>query len=155
MAVFEKILRDTDTSIWNAVRTDQGLAATIESYCRILWSYLEETRELQIMQYELSLYAIRHPELAWLAKWQYEWYCQGIEAVFRQGCASSGEVSAIPLADLASFVLAGTDGILLKFLADGDTARARRGVEHLIIAAVSMAMGNQNPGRDQAISTNL
>jgi AcrR family transcriptional regulator len=151
MAVFERILRDTEAAIWNAVRTDQGLAATIESHCRTVWSYLEQTPEVQILQYELSLYAIRHPESAWLVKWQYEWYCQGTEAIFRQGCGTGNEVSVIPLADLASFVVAGMDGLLLQFLADRDTIRARRGLDRLISAALALALDNDTiqPGRKE------
>lgn len=143
MAVLEKILRETDVAIWSSVRTDQGLRATIESYFQVVWSYLEATPALQLLQYELSLYAIRHPESAWLAKWQYEWYCRGAEAIFRKGCTAGNETSLIPLADLASFAISSVDGLLLQFLADRDSIRARRGLERLIIAATRMALNDE------------
>jgi AcrR family transcriptional regulator len=143
MAVLEKVLRETEAAIWSSVRTDQGLRTTLESYLQVIWSYVEATPELQLLQYELSLYAIRHPESAWLAKWQYDWYCRGAEAVFRKSCDTGNETSLIPLADLASFVVAGVDGLLLQFLADHDAARARCGLDRLITATLVLALGNQ------------
>jgi AcrR family transcriptional regulator len=142
MAVLEKVLRETETVIWSSVRTDQGLRTTLESYFQVIWSHVEVTPELQLMQYELSLYAIRHPESAWLAKWQYEWYCRGAEAVFRKGSTTGNEVSMIPLADLACFAVAGVDGLLLQFLADHDTTRAKSGLDRLITATLALALGH-------------
>ncbi len=143
MAILEKILREDDALIWQSVRTDQGLRATIENYCRFMWSHVEQTPELQLLQYELSVYAIRHPSSSWLVKQQYEWYCRGVEEIFRKGSATTADADTTLFADLAHFVVAGMDGLLLQFLADHDSTRAKRGLERLITAATAMVLDDE------------
>jgi AcrR family transcriptional regulator len=144
MAVLEKILREGEALIWQSVRTDQGLRATIENYCRFMWSFVEQTPQLQLIQYELSVYAIRHPPSSWLVKQQYEWYCRVVEAVFRAGSGATSEADTMLFADLAQFVVAAMDGLLLQSLADRDSTRAKRGLERLITAATAMVPDNKS-----------
>ena len=132
----EKVIRD-------AVRTDQGLYTTIESCIRAFWSEEESTPELQTMQYELTLYALRRPESAWLAKKQYEAYCEVLETVYREASERSQEPSAVPFSDLARFSVSSTDGILLRFLVDHDATNARRDLDRIIAFAIAMARDGQ------------
>jgi hypothetical protein len=46
--------------------------------------------------------------------------------------------SAIPHADLARFILSGVDGLILQFISDRDTHRARRDLDHLIEAVITL-----------------
>jgi hypothetical protein len=47
--------------------------------------------------------------------------------------------SAIPRADLARFIISGVDGLTLQFISDHDTHRARRDLDHLIAAVITLA----------------
>jgi AcrR family transcriptional regulator len=142
-AVLQELSRQGEEVIHNAVRMDQGLYATIESCIRAFWSEEEATPELQTMQYELTLYALRRPESSWLAKKQYEAYCEVLETVYRQASERSGEPCAVPFADLARFSVSSTDGILLRFLVDHDALNARRDLDRVIAIAIAIARGDQ------------
>ena len=48
---------------------------------------------------------------------------------------------AVPLAELARFIIGGLDGLLLQFISDRDTNRARRHLDHLIKAVITLAEG--------------
>lgn len=47
--------------------------------------------------------------------------------------------SAIPRAELARFIISGVDGLTLQFISDRDTHRARRDLDHLIAAVITLA----------------
>jgi AcrR family transcriptional regulator len=142
-AVLQELSRQGEEVIRAAVRTDQGLYATIESCIRAFWLDEETTPELQTMQYELTLYALRRPESAWLARKQYEAYCDVLETVYREASERSQEPCAVPFADLARFTVSSTDGILLRFLVDHDATNARRDLDRIIALAIAMARGDQ------------
>jgi len=145
-AVLQEIIQQGEAVIRNAARPDQGLYATIESCLRTSWLYEQDTLDLQTMQYELTLYALRRPEAAWIAKQQYEKYCEGLEAVFREASARSHESCAVPFADLARFAVSSTDGVLLRFLVDHDITQATRDLDRIIEVAQTMARGDE-PGK--------
>jgi hypothetical protein len=109
-----------------------------------MWSLVEQTPQLQLLQYELSVYAIRHPASSWLVKQQYEWYCRVVEAVFRKGSSATADADTTLFTELAHFVVAGMDGLLLQFLADHDATRAKRGLERLITAATAMVLSDES-----------
>ncbi|MGZ3585403.1 MAG: hypothetical protein ACXVCT_21890, partial [Ktedonobacterales bacterium] len=93
------------------------------------------------MQYELTLYALRNPDAAWLAKEQYAGYCVVVETLLRETYAAAGQTSAIPFDALARFIVGGLDGIILQFVSDRDPARARGDVEYLIQSVIALAEG--------------
>jgi hypothetical protein len=93
------------------------------------------------MQYELTLYALRHADSAWLAKEQYDGYCTVVEALFRETYAATGQECGIPFATLARFVVGGLDGLILQFVSARDAARARHDLDYLIAATIALAEG--------------
>lgn len=103
------------------------------------WRLILETREIQILQYELTLYTLRNKEAQSLSKFQYDSYCKVYEDAFRLGTGNMAVPPTIDLADLARFVVAGMDGLILQYLVDPDEARAARGLKQLICA--SQALG--------------
>lgn len=105
------------------------------------WEHVEAAPELQVMQYELTLYALRHPDSAWLAREQYAGYAAVVEDLLRANFSAAEMDCALPYAILARFIVGGLDGLILQFISDRDSARARRDLEALAAAAMALATG--------------
>ncbi len=72
------------------------MSEAIAESMRAFWRHVEEAPELQVMQYELTLYTLRHSESAWLAKQQYDGYSALVETLLEQNFAAAGKPCAIP-----------------------------------------------------------
>lgn len=140
-AVLQEMMRLTGEIAHAAMPETGDLRKAIAGSLRAFWQHVEEQPELQIIQYELTLYALRHPESAWLAKQQYDGYSAVVEALFQQGFEMAGQTCSIPLAALARFVVGGLDGLILQFISDRNTERARQDLDHLIAAVIMLAEG--------------
>lgn len=123
------------------VQTDGGLRVALKSGLTAIWKHVVATPELQMMQYELTLYAVRDPQIAFLAKQQYEGYCEAAETMVRKACEETQEMCAVPPAELARVIVAGLDGLILQCLADRDIQRAERDLNTLMNAVVCLAEG--------------
>jgi len=137
-AVIEAITEQIETVARGAVTVDRGLAATIDGAVKAFWSLVEETPGLQTMQYELTIGALRAGEDA-LARSQYDAYVAVAEDVFTAAAESADERAALPLGELARFVVAGLDGLILQHLAHPDLRRSRRQVQLLVHSAIELA----------------
>jgi AcrR family transcriptional regulator len=106
----------------------------IEDLIRGTWRSIMRTRSRQIVQYELTLYALREGE-QWFAEQQYEAYLR----LYKDNLVSSqqGEqsLSGADYASLARFILAGIDGLILQELARPNRTRSNQAVEALIFGA--------------------
>jgi AcrR family transcriptional regulator len=136
-AVIEAIVAQIGDVAGAAIPADAGLAAAIDASVRAFWGLVENTPGLQTMQYELTLSALRGNRD--LARAQYEEYVGVAEKVFRRAAKNSGERPAVPVGELARFVVAGLDGLILQHLSDPDVRRSRRQVRHLVRSAVRLA----------------
>lgn len=144
VAVIEAVI-DGITGTLQDIQTDRGLRIAMETSISAFWAHVMATPELQIMQYELVMYAVRDPQIAWLAKKQYEGYCEVAESVVRKTCEDSQVTIALASQELARFMVAGLDGLILQYLADRDPARAERNLKTLIDAIVGLAEGSHVP----------
>ncbi len=140
-AVLQEMMRATQDIALQSVPEASDLRGAVAGAIRAFWGQVEATPELQIMQYELTLYALRNPDAAWLAREQYAGYSRVVEALLRETYAAAGQTSAIPFDALARFIVGGLDGIILQFVSDRDPARARGDVEYLIGAVIALAEG--------------
>jgi AcrR family transcriptional regulator len=140
-AVLEEMMQTTSDIVRSATATHHELRQAIADSFTAFWIHVEQTPELQVMQYELTLYAIRNPESSWLAKKQYDGYCMVIVALFEEAYAAAGQTCSIPFSDLARFAIGGLDGLILQFISDRDTVRARHDLSHLIDAVITLAEG--------------
>src|SRR6266853_3762034 len=138
-AVLQEMMRLTREIVQTGIPAGRSLHEVIAESIKAFWVHVEVASELQVMQYELTLYALRHPASAWLAKQQYDGYAAVVETLFQQHFEAAGETCAIPFAELARFVVGGIDGLILQFISDRDTARARRDLDHLIAAVIALA----------------
>jgi AcrR family transcriptional regulator len=67
-AVLQHMMQVTLEIARTAVAADLDLNESIAGALRAYWRHVEATPELQVMQYELTLYALRNPESGWLAR---------------------------------------------------------------------------------------
>lgn len=140
-AVLQEMMHQTREVVQQATLSGNDLRELLLDGLLGFWRQFESRTELQVMQYELTLYALRNPSSAWLARQQYDGYCSVVEALFAEGCARAERGSAVPLPELARFVVAGIDGLILQFISAPDPERARRDLEHLVNAVVALADG--------------
>lgn len=119
------------------------------------WEHVEAAPELQVMQYELTLYALRRPESAWLAREQYTGYAAVVEELLRTAFAAAASPCALPFATLARFIVGGLDGLILQFISDRDSTRARRDLEALSAATIALATGAAPVESDTTLETRM
>ena len=130
LAVLQEMMRQTrEIAIAAATEHVLPLREAIANSVRAFWRHVEATPELQVMQYELTLYALRNPESAWLAREQYSGYCAVVEGVLRATCEQQGTTCAISDDALARFIVGGLDGLILQFVSDQSITRARRDLD--------------------------
>lgn len=142
LAVLREMMRQTQEIALHAASDPRlPLDEAIANSLRAFWEHVEKSPELQVMQYELTLYALRNPEAAWLAREQYAGYCEVVEAVLRKTCELQGVACALAYDALARFIVGGLDGIILQYVSDRDAGRARRDVDVLIASVIALATG--------------
>ncbi|MDE1173161.1 MAG: TetR/AcrR family transcriptional regulator [Parvibaculaceae bacterium] len=109
------------------------------------WAHAEDNRAIQIVQYELTLYALRTEGAEWMAKRQYNDYVSAHEHVFSAHAPNDIPATGEAIARLAQLVMAGIDGIIIQELAWPDLARSRAAVRALIrsMQALSRDLGLQ------------
>ncbi len=117
--------------------TDPDLDERIEILILGTWRSIMQSRARQIVQYELTLYALREGA-QWLADQQYEAYLR----LYRDQLASKSGKQELPLKSytvLARFILAGIDGLILQELVKPNRSRSLRAIEALIYGSKKLA----------------
>ncbi|MFN3717725.1 MAG: TetR/AcrR family transcriptional regulator [Rhizobium rhizophilum] len=132
LAVLEDLISDMET----AYREDVALPAApedrVEALIRASWRYIQRTRNKQIAQTELTLYALRTKGSEWLAARQYNAYIDFYgHLVFEDD--RNEELRRIGRA-VARQMLIGIDGIILQSYALQDLSASNDDIEALIIA---------------------
>ena len=140
-AVLQEMMQQTREVAQRARPRGKALRAMLQEGLMSFWEYFEARPDLQVMQYELTLYALRNPDSAWLARQQYDGYCAVVETLFEEAFAATAQSSAVSFAELARFVIGGLDGLILQFISNRDPQRARRDLEHLVNAIIALAEG--------------
>jgi AcrR family transcriptional regulator len=133
LAVFETLIDETVLAFRKEVKDSTGLDDCIEQVLKAAWRWAMQTRVLQIVQYELTLYALREGA-QWLADQQYDTYVRVYRDFLIAVSEKTGELSPAGCTAVTRFMLAGVDGLLLQELAKPNQARSKRGIEALIRA---------------------
>ncbi len=141
LAVLEHLIAETTAALREEAGESANIAGCIRDCLRAGWRFLTRTLHLQIVQYELTLYALRREDAAGLAAYQYDAYVKLYQMILQGVAARTGELDAAGSADVARFMLAGIDGILLQELAKPNKDRSSRGIETLIAATQAFAAG--------------
>lgn len=97
-----------------------------ERVIRGYWAFVEETPQLQLAQYELTLYALRNPDLRELGELQYTRMSDAVMSVLGR---VPGLVEGQEREDLARYLAATMDGLILQHVVQRDDVAARRRLE--------------------------
>lgn len=140
-AVLQEMMRRTAEIASASMPTAVGFAEALAQAMEAFWRHVEESPELQVMQYELTLYALRRPQSAWLARSQYEGYCAIVARLIAEASAAHDESLAETPEALARFLVGGLDGMILQFISDQNSQRAREDLRRLVAATLALARG--------------
>ncbi|MGJ4943568.1 hypothetical protein ACQR1W_23545 [Bradyrhizobium sp. HKCCYLS1011] len=110
----------------------------IEDLIRGTWRSIMRTKSRQIVQYELTLYALREGA-QWLADQQYEAYLRLYKENLVSCRSDRPTLSGAAYTSLARFILAGIDGLILQELAKPNRARSNQAIEALVFGAKQYA----------------
>jgi AcrR family transcriptional regulator len=143
------VLEDVVEEISDAFRASAGSPTELEAAMREtvleVWSkFVEADPGQQVMQYELTTWALRTPGMADVARWQYELYLDVITTTWTEAAARAGVTLAIPAEQLARLFLACADGLILQYLTLGDPERARTDLETFVHQMVRFAAPGQH-----------
>jgi AcrR family transcriptional regulator len=141
-ALLVAVLEALNDEIAERLRKDRAgiepdLDERIEILIRGTWRSIMQSRTRQIVQYELTLYALREGA-QWLADQQYEAYLR----LYRDQLMSrvgKTDLSPQKLTSLARFILAGLDGLILQELVKPNRTRSNLAIEALIFGSKELA----------------
>lgn len=132
LAVLEDLIAEMDTAYRADVALPPEPEDRVEALIRASWRYIQRTRNKQIAQTELTLYALRTKGSEWLAAKQYNAYIDFYgHLVFEDD--SDEELRRIGRA-VGRQMLIGIDGIILQSYALDDLSASNEDIEALIIA---------------------
>ncbi len=129
---------DEPTTASGATRVAGYLRRFLTRY----WDQLADTPGLQLAQYELTVHALREPGMHGVAARQYDHYVDTLAAGIAQVHGAPRDDATD---DLARFVVATLDGLLLQRLADGDADRSRRQLRHYVEAVEAVVTAHLDP----------
>src|SRR6202167_4849663 len=133
LAVFEALIDETILAFREEVKDSSSLDECIEQVLKAAWRWVMQKRVLQIVQYEVTLYALREGA-QWLADQQYDAYVRVYRDFLIAVSEKTGELSPAGCTAVVRFMLARVDGLLLQELAKPNQARSKRGIDALIRA---------------------
>ena len=106
-AVIEDVAAGIAEILKSSADTGRGLEHAIRDGVQRFWTTLVEDQEgLQIIQYELTIYALRTPGLESMARWQYDRYARIVAAWCQEAASNAGETCAVPFDTLARVLVA-------------------------------------------------
>ncbi|HEX8983608.1 MAG TPA: TetR/AcrR family transcriptional regulator [Ktedonobacterales bacterium] len=143
-AVLQDMMRRTGEIIGATAPLDRGFAEAVAAAIEAFWEHVRQAPELQVLQYELTLYALRRPESAWLAKRQYEGYCGIVAQLIEAVCVATNTTTAQPPEAIARFIVGGLDGMILQFISTRDTERAQQDLQQLIAATQMLSLSQHD-----------
>jgi len=132
LAVLEDLIADMDSAYRADVSLPPDPEDRVEALIRTSWRYIQRTRNKQIAQTELTLYALRTKGSEWLAAKQYNAYIDFYGHLVFEG-DSDEELRQIGRA-VGRQMLIGIDGIILQSYALQDLSASNDDIEALIIA---------------------
>jgi AcrR family transcriptional regulator len=123
-SVIERVVSATERVLQDAVedvRDDPNRA--IPRMLEEFWDFIDETPDLQLAQYELTVHALRNPKMRRLAVDQHRRYTEAIRGVLDLIPDGPDGQEAD---DLARYVAATMDGLVLHRLVEEDVEAGRR-----------------------------
>lgn len=104
-------------------RRDTDVLSIAEAVVRAYWDHAAATPDTHLAQHELMIHALRDPSLAHLASHQHQRSIEAVLAVFDR---VRQVVNPAIRQDLAAYLVATMDGLVLHHVVHGDEAAATR-----------------------------
>ncbi|MFH7598258.1 TetR/AcrR family transcriptional regulator [Streptomyces racemochromogenes] len=123
-AVIEAITAHYITVVREAIRPKATLRETIRAGFQAYWDHVCAQPGEHMLTYELTQYALRQPGFEHLARRQYAMYRDTYEELIRRLARDTGLRPRVPVAVLAGYLAAMTDGLTLGLLVLGDEGAA-------------------------------
>ena len=147
-AVIEDVVTEIAGVLDSSATLDAGLARAVRDVLTGYWTQLvDQQNDEQIMQYELTTYALRTSGQHELARWQYSQYCDVVAQWCRRAAEHAGEVCAVPYTQLARVIVAGMDGLILQHICDADADRSASDLDALIDMVTALADVRPTPAK--------
>ena len=137
LAVLDVLMGELIGVLGREGRRPERFDERVHAVVRVAWAFALRTRAKQIVQYELTLHALRTGGTEWLAALQYDGYVEAYGVALREDVVPP--VAPEEATRLARFVLAGLDGLILQHLAGRSADDLGPGVDMLIVAAQAAA----------------
>jgi AcrR family transcriptional regulator len=123
-SVIERVVSATERVLQDAAEDvrddpDRAIPRMLEKF----WDFIDETPDLQLAQYELTVHALRNPKMRRLAVDQHQRYTSASRGVLDQ---VPGSPEGQDAEDLARYIAATMDGLALRRLVEEAVEAARR-----------------------------
>ncbi|WP_283136020.1 TetR/AcrR family transcriptional regulator [Rhizohabitans arisaemae] len=141
-AVMEELTRSLVTLVEAAVPDDTGFEETVHALVGALWDTVTAYRDRYLLVYELITHALRDPRLRETAADYATSLDEPASRLISDAAARAGLTLAHPPATLARLFLAGFDGLVLRYLADGDESVAVETLRRLQQTTIALAKGS-------------
>ncbi|MFE7858179.1 TetR/AcrR family transcriptional regulator [Streptomyces sp. NPDC057403] len=103
-----------------ALRPKATLEETVRAGFRAYWDHVRAHPDEHLLTYELTQYALREPGFEHLARRQHELYASAFAELIERLRLDRDLELTVPVAVLARYLAAVTDGLTLNFLVLGD-----------------------------------
>lgn len=123
-SVIEAITGHYVTIVKAVILPRDTLRETVRAGFQAYWDHVVASPGEHMLTYELTQYALRQPGFEHLARRQYELYCETYAELLEELRRTTPFELAVPVAVLARYLAAMTDGVTLNFLAVGDEKAA-------------------------------
>jgi AcrR family transcriptional regulator len=107
-----------------------------------VWTIVEADASTALLLIELTVHALRDPDLRDLAAGLHSSYQRLAEDAVRVLVERSERQLRIPVEQVADLVVAGLNGLVLSFLVHGDRERSRRDLQNLVDSLTAVAVGS-------------
>jgi AcrR family transcriptional regulator len=124
------------TVVKEAIRPRATLEETVRAGFQAYWDHVRAHPDEHMLTYELTQYALRQPGFEHLARRQYELYAEAYTELIDQLREAMGLRLRVPVAVLARYLAAMTDGLTLNYLVLGDDT-AWTGILDMVTAHVA------------------
>ncbi|MFI6033228.1 TetR/AcrR family transcriptional regulator [Streptomyces sp. NPDC051315] len=121
-SVITTITDHSVTVVREALRARATLEETVRAGFQAYWDHVRAHPDEHMLTYELTQYALRRPGFAHLARRQYEVYAATYADLIDQLRHTMDFRLRVPVAVLARYLAAVTDGLTLNYLVLGDDA---------------------------------
>jgi AcrR family transcriptional regulator len=138
VAILKQLIQQTSKLIKDVIPGEKGLESALAEGIEAFWEFVETAPELQVVQYELTVYSLRNANSSWLAKQLYQDYKTLAARLLRGLYKETVCMPAIQPEELADFIIAGLDGLILQYVVERDKDAARRRLDTLIHATQAL-----------------